>query len=1260
MLDTIRDNGGYEDDERFTKRQKIKGPSVLHRKENRKQQRLNKKKEKLNMTNEFREQHKQRQKDFVKQLKKKQNLKPSKPSKSDNNLIKKKSVVLRNPQDSLVKNKEKRVSFSDTNDIREIPARDSFSDNEIDVDFEKWEKDFTSDSDDSEQFFSNSENDSQDEKDEEEAHNLIETLKHLKQVQRGEYRNSEEEEEEEEEAEEEEQDEDEDGEEEALDDEQLSVMSKLAALKGKKSTNTLRIVKEDELDDDDLSEEEQSESDEEKANEYEDFDDEQQKIMDQLAALKSKKTKSSISEIRVVHEDDLSDDFVSEEESEGESEGETDNEELDAEQLDVFNKLAQVKGKRQSSSSPIKIIQEDDLENDDTDSEDEEVVENEAFEDLEELDDEQQTIMNQLAALKGNKKMGSSKLKIVKEDELGDDSFSEEKTEDEEISEGSEEEYVTPDFGISKDDNEIDYYAGKLGIDPKKGLKRQDENDFVGGLFEGLDFMDNYDESIMQNKKVESKEQKEKSNKKETKKEKSFKKVVSDHDREMLRKDKEDMEFYAKKLGIDSTKGISKQGDDDLIGGLFDGLDLDFGDEMNIDSEQETSNDSEVDEESEEEELQKGRKSRKTENGDDDEIDSDDFDDDDDLDDDDKALLKEMYGLESSDENSDSNSDSDFEGDGPRVKENPYIAPVQPGDDQEPTPAGSKYIPPALRKKIAMGENIEDSETIKKLIRLVKGPFNKLSEPNLNSAVSELNNLYNDHPRQFVNDAILRVIIQSVAISTPMLESFLVLYASAIVALYKLQGIEFGAFVLQKIVEEFTKNIESELRAKQDLLNVTGLLGYLYTLNFVSSTLIYDVIKMKLISNPSELKTDVLLKLIKSCGTKLRTDDSTALNSIIGELNKAVKENEKKGIKASTRTRFLIDTITDLKNNRLKNLENENTTSMINRIKKQLGSINSSRNLDAIKVNLDDIESIEERGKWWLVGSAWKGNEVANKESNNKIDNIENVNDNLLDDEDQLSSSLDVNWMELAIQCRMNTDIRRAIFISIMSAEDFMDAFIKLEKLNLKKSQKAEIPNILMHCATMEASSNPYYSYLAKKLCDDHSMRRSFQLNLWDFVKELDGDDSSTTILTDANEDERLWKILNMGRFFGFLIGEGSLSLNVLRIINFLTASSDVKIFLEIMLITILDVIGKKSEVNIFGSGKDKKKNKDVTYTGKLMAERVNKCDEQPLLMKGLQYFLNNKIRDSGFIKGKKQRLRIEWGVDMMSEMLTGLLKSQK
>ncbi|KAG7829981.1 hypothetical protein KL943_005147 [Ogataea angusta] len=784
----------------------------------------------------------------------------------------------------------------------------------------------------------------------------------------------------------------------------------------------------------------------------------------------------------------------------------------DKEERAIMDRLKNVKGARdtknggrkQVKNGLLKIVKEDELEADDSDlneSEEEEYEEFTGFDDDEEdeeqepdndtddsLDDEQKDVMAQLMKLKGAKK--GNDVKIVKEDELHDeiDELDGETSDEEEFDESEDESHteseVFPDSAtfpraFDKTDDDLEYYANKLGIKKNSKLKKTDEHDIIGGLLDGLDF-----------------------------------------------------------------DGSASEAEDST-----------------------------------------------TES----------------LDEEDRELLKEMGDLETSESESESET-------GPSVRENPYVPPV---------PAG-KYVPPALRRK--MLEN-DDSEEIQKVIRSVKGPFNKLSEANFLTVVNDLNALYTENSRQIVNEAIIKVVFQSVLVSTPMLDSFLVLYAAVIVALYRLQGVGFGAYAIQTLVEKVCDYIKTE-SSNKEASNLVALIAFCYELNLLSSRLMYDVIGQKLIESPTEFKTELLLKLIRSCGAKLRSDDPSSLKEIVLILNKNV------GSDMSTRSKFLVETVSNLKNNKLKHLENEATSGLVTRLKKQLGRIRSA---DPIKVTLSDIENINEKGKWWLVGSAWKGEEKKVEESTKTVT-------------DALDKS-EPNWLELAKQHRMNTDIRRAIFISIMSASDYMDAYVKLEKLRLKKTQQREIPRILMHCASIETVFNPYYAFVAKKLCEDHAMRKTFQFNLWDLLKELEGEEYEGFEDTE-DEDQKLKKTLNLGRMFGTLVGEGSLPLNVLRTINFLTASEDTKLFVEIFMISFFDSVGKLSEQKIFGAGDKKHKTEDMRYNDKPMVERIDKCKEQPTLLRGLQYFLQHKVRDSSFIKGKKQRSRVHWGVDSMCDIV--------
>lgn len=61
----------------------------------------------------------------------------------------------------------------------------------------------------------------------------------------------------------------------------------------------------------------------------------------------------------------------------------------------------------------------------------------------------------------------------------------------------------------------------------------------------------------------------------------------------------------------------------------------------------------------------------------------------------------------------------------------------------------------------------------------------------------------------------------------------------------------------------------------------------------------------------------------------------------------------------------------------------------------------------------------DERGKWWVVGSAWEGNITRPEEKPAA----------------KLVPTADQKLLELARKQRMNTDVRRSIFCVIMAAE---------------------------------------------------------------------------------------------------------------------------------------------------------------------------------------------------------------------------------
>ena len=713
--------------------------------------------------------------------------------------------------------------------------------------------------------------------------------------------------------------------------------------------------------------------------------------------------------------------------------------------------------------------------------------------------------------------------------------------------------------------------------------------------------------------------------------------ILTSYEREMMKKDEEEMEYYAKKLGMKDGKKskLSKQDDNDVIGGLLDGLGLEFFEPSDIEENGDAKKSK--NEKKHEHDFPVNRRKHAEDDGD--------------FSEDELRELREMEELEDDDSDEESSSDENASNSSEgqdKVKENPFLPPVEIGQEENDGEESlRKYVPPALRRKL---ENVTH-EDYTQLRRTLKGSLNKLAVSNIGSILDQINGLYFSNPRHAVNENMTLIVLDSIINQMRLSENFVYLHAALVVGLYRLQGVDFGAFFVQTVVEKFEEYHKSENK-KREALHTISLLSSVYMFQLISSRLIYDIIAM-LIENLDEFNAELMLSLLRSSGNQIRSEDPASLKDIILMLTQKTRAIPSQNL--TPRTQFLIETIMSLKNNKLK-IQNESNYQLSLSLKKFLGARKTSA--DPIRVSLREIHSIDTQGKWWLVGSAWKGEEpAANSEP---LVDKEAMNDILL--------SSEPNWMELARSQRMNTDVRRAIFVSIMSAEDYVDAMTKLDKLTLKRSQEREIPVILIHCASMEPNWNPYYGVLASKLSASHSHRKTFQFIMWDITREFEGskkdesddDDNFLSLSKDIEDEEgKMRKVLNLGRFFGYLFSEGCLHLHTLRVVNFLGGSQDLELFMEVLVLSFLDGIAKKSQMSSFGAGLSSPKDSKMfesKFDDKVLLECVMRAKDEEVLLKGLDFFLQNKLAHSDFITGKKQKRRIQWGIGAMHDIISELI----
>lgn len=350
----------------------------------------------------------------------------------------------------------------------------------------------------------------------------------------------------------------------------------------------------------------------------------------------------------------------------------------------------------------------------------------------------------------------------------------------------------------------------------------------------------------------------------------------------------------------------------------------------------------------------------------------------------------------------------------------------------------------------------------------------------------------------------------------------------------------------------------------------------------------------------------------------------------------------------------MIDTITDLKNNKIKSASGSSITSEhITKMRKILGSLNNSRTIRAsepINISRADIHDSTKKGKWWLVGASWREDplETARKElSGLPTDKTPGAPEDDSEGEPDLAS--------IAKSNRMNTDVRRSIFIAVMSATDFQDAHVRLLKLRLKRAQEFEIPRVLAHCTMEEEAYNPYYTLIARRVCGDlgRRIKVSFMYTLWNILRrmgekgDLDDDDEAEVDDEDENNQLHLKSIVNVAKMYASLIADNTLTLGVLKILNFAYLQPKAKTFVELLIISVIQQSQQKKQKK---PKKGKKKasggdgESDDGTDEKVLIDIFMRTQETPQIVKGLIYFIRKVVAKTDIVPSEQELNLVKWG----------------
>ncbi|KAI8909537.1 armadillo-type protein [Gorgonomyces haynaldii] len=416
------------------------------------------------------------------------------------------------------------------------------------------------------------------------------------------------------------------------------------------------------------------------------------------------------------------------------------------------------------------------------------------------------------------------------------------------------------------------------------------------------------------------------------------------------------------------------------------------------------------------------------------------------------------------------------------------------------------YVPPHLREK-------PKDESYARLKRQIQGQLNRLTDANLDSIVQALEDLYRQHPRHDVSEITTDLLLTYVSDHQNLLDSFVATYAGFVAAMYHVVGVEFAASFIQtmvtKLLEHRSASLNAENESGKKAINLSSLLAHLYAFKAISHILMYDMIRL-VCQDLNEVNVEILLKLLRIAGPQLRSDDPTSLKDIILLVQSNMDQQP-----TSLRLKFMLETVMDLKNNKSKKQPN----SQMDLLKKAIQAVTKRRSLyekEALGCSLDDIQSSDTKGKWWLVGAAWVGHDPIKSEKQ------------------------DSGLLELARKQKMNTDIRKSIFVIVMSSEDCIDCYNRLLKLSLKNKQEREIIRVLVHCCQQEKVYNPYYRLVLQQFLErDYAYMITMQYCLWDSFKLMQEQEKT---------QDNLLRTSHLAKMAGDLVKAKCLQLSFLKV----------------------------------------------------------------------------------------------------------------
>lgn len=448
--------------------------------------------------------------------------------------------------------------------------------------------------------------------------------------------------------------------------------------------------------------------------------------------------------------------------------------------------------------------------------------------------------------------------------------------------------------------------------------------------------------------------------------------------------------------------------------------------------------------------------------------------------------------------------------------------------------SGGTYIPPARLRALQSHITDKSSKEYQRMAwealkKSINGLINKVNVANIKFIVPELfgENLVRGR------GLFCRSIMKAQAASLP----FTPIYA-AMAAIVNTKLPQVGELLLNRLVVQFRKAFKRNDKAV--CISSTTFIAHLCNQQVVHEVLAAMILH-QLLHRPTDDSVEIAVGLTREVGQHLEEMSGPIALVIFDQFRNILHEAD-----IDKRVQYMVEVLFQVRKDRYK----DNPA-----VKDELDLVEEEDQITH-RIGLDEEIDTQDGLNIFKYDEQWEEHEEAYRKLKAEILG-EGSDEEEDEDESEESSEEEEEEKRMDIKDQSNTDLinlRRTIYLTIMSSIDFEECCHKLMKVSLPPGLEPELPSMIIECCSQERTYSKFYGLIGERFAKIN--------RLWSDLFE-----ASFAKYYDTIHRYETNRLRNIARFFGHLISNDAIGWHVLSVIhlNEDETTSSSRIFIKIL-----------------------------------------------------------------------------------------------